>query len=324
VKSAVSALLVLLTLALLPACDEPITPWSTPDADLSPIPDAAPPLDAPATPDSYRTDEVLETDLVRLLRLITGEDPVEPGVYLTERFSDEARQRTAALMAAELTTAGYTVELQEFDFGLIGWNVVARLPATVEPPVGRIIVGGHYDTVSGVPGADDNGTGTVAVVAVGKRWAQLPERHHELWVVLFDLEEACLYGSEALAQALGDAQEDPELMINVDMIGWDQDREGELMVFDAWPEAQARVATIAATHRVQVTQLESGYSSDHSSFMMRGWPVLWLFEPVISPRWHRVTDTIDRLHVDYLTHVALWLEDLVTAIVTSPERWPAD
>ena len=86
-----------------------------------------------------------------------------------------------------------------------GVNVVAERPG-IDPNAGVVLVGAHYDSVRGSPGADDNATGVVAALEVarllGDRKTLRPLR-----IVLFDQEEAGLVGSYAYAQRPDNLQE---------------------------------------------------------------------------------------------------------------------
>lgn len=53
-----------------------------------------------------------------------------------------------------------------------------------------ILVGGHYDTVKGTTGIDDNGSGTVALLQLAKKLGTIkPVLDHTIFLVAFDLEE---------------------------------------------------------------------------------------------------------------------------------------
>lgn len=310
------------------ACGGEVTD-GTPDAalraDAIVAPDAAPRPDAGPPPLSYHLDPELAADELRLLRLITGEEPLSDGTRIRERKSELGRRRAREILRDELSGAGYALEEQAFFFDLPGVNLIATLPATEAASAGTVLVGAHYDTVRDCPGADDNGTGSVAIVAVAKRLAAQPVRHRTLIVVLFDLEELGLYGSEALAQRYDDTQGYPDLMINVDMIGYDEARVGDVHVYDAEPELAEGLDLLAARSGFSLVHRDSEGGpggSDSASFLMRGVPTAWLFEPTINPTWHRANDVIEQLHVDYMVHVSLWLETMLTDALTTAGPWP--
>jgi hypothetical protein len=75
-----------------------------------------------------------------------------------------------------MSTFGLVASQQQFPLPAGGnfWNVVGK-PADNTMDVGPyLVVGGHYDTVSGAPGANDNGTGTAAIVDIARAIAAQP------------------------------------------------------------------------------------------------------------------------------------------------------
>ena len=52
-------------------------------------------------------------------------------------------------------------------------NLIVQMPG-LEPKAPRLIIGAHYDTVLGTPGADDNATGVAAVIELAVRFRSIP------------------------------------------------------------------------------------------------------------------------------------------------------
>lgn len=113
-------------------------------------------------------------------------------VLSTERYTEGDRQRTREYITQSLESAGWTVQLQQFDNGV---NLYAdRLGASSE--AGTLLVGAHYDSVERSPGADDNATGVAALLELARLFATVPTPQ-TLRLAFFDLEEQGLLGSEA-------------------------------------------------------------------------------------------------------------------------------
>jgi hypothetical protein len=110
------------------------------------------------------------------------------------------------------------VYLQDFDQGLD--NVVGILRGASNPDRMHVI-GAHYDTAGPSPGADDNASGTAAVLEAARAIAQTGCRPAETIVfVAFAAEESGLAGSKAFVAALGDRKDDVADMICLDVIGY--------------------------------------------------------------------------------------------------------
>jgi Zn-dependent M28 family amino/carboxypeptidase len=106
--------------------------------------------------------------------------------------------RVAEFIAGELRSSGLGVSFQEFSFrGNAYRNVIADLPGAADP--GRVlVVGAHYDTVEGSPGADDNASGVAGLLALARAMsgARLPAT---VRFVAFALEEPPVYRTRNMA-----------------------------------------------------------------------------------------------------------------------------
>jgi Zn-dependent M28 family amino/carboxypeptidase len=99
-------------------------------------------------------------------------------------------------------------------------NLILKLPSS-EPMSGQpvVIIGAHYDSVPGSPGADDNASGVAVLLEIARTCA-LAIRHRPLWFVAFDLEEYGLVGSTAYADLLAAEKQPIRLMISLEMLGY--------------------------------------------------------------------------------------------------------
>lgn len=118
-----------------------------------------------------------------------------------------------------------------------GRNVVAYLPATDSPDSEKpwVVIGAHYDHLgrgqNGTSlatggdvgrahvGADDNASGTAAVLAVARTLAAAPVRRRHLLVGFWSGEEIGLIGSNALLDAGVVPPEQMLAYLNLDMVG---------------------------------------------------------------------------------------------------------
>src|SRR5690606_5738147 len=123
---------------------------------------------------------------------LSGAQELSPGVLLSDRATPERRAATVSFLQDQRAQPGLRGELHGYSD--TGTNVYAALPATI-PTEQTVVIGAHFDTVPGSPGANDNATGVAMVLALG-RWLQdLPCRELHVILVLFDEEEIGLVGS---------------------------------------------------------------------------------------------------------------------------------
>ena len=160
-----------------------------------------------------------------------GSDPEVPAVdpdrlfdrvkaLAYERYTDRDRDRARTYILQQLSQFGYAPVEQPFDGGT---NIVAQRPGT-DPDAGYLLVGAHYDTVLGAPGADDNASGVAGVLEIARLWRSRPTRGG-LKIVFFDLEERQLQGSLAFI-ANPENLTDVQGAIVLEMIGYGCHRPG--------------------------------------------------------------------------------------------------
>jgi len=215
-------------------------------------------------------------------------------------------------------------QLFEVD-GLGAKNVLAVIPGADPALRARyIVLGAHYDhlgrSVVGArdperqvrirPGADDNASGTAALLELGRRLALNPAPSSVL-LVHFDAEERGLVGSQIFVEDPSVPLDSVVLMINLDMIGRLRDQPLRVEVTSAAERLQPVVDSLAVPLGISLrySQLTAG-RSDHSSFSERGVPAIAFFTGFHGD-YHRTTDTPDKLDVSGIGRIV----DLVEAVV---------
>ncbi len=155
--------------------------------------------------------------------------------------------------------------------GSRAYNVVAK-PQGVTAC--EVVIGGHYDSVPAVEGADDNATGTAGVFELARVVAArgLPGSY---CFVAFGAEEFGLYGSQSFVDGLTDAElNGVRAMLNLDVIG----TSSALTLIGS--EDMIELARIEA-QQVGIDALRgevpTGASSDHASFERAGVPVVFFY-----------------------------------------------
>jgi Zn-dependent M28 family amino/carboxypeptidase len=219
------------------------------------------------------------------------------GLAAAPRATNTQRTTARTFLQNQLTQIGWTAQLHNYNTGA---NVYATIPAT-NGVTKQIIVGAHYDTVSNSPGANDNATGSAAVLAVARYLKDMNCRKLAVTVVFFDEEELGLFGSRAYANLLQVAN--VEAVHTVDQIGWDNDNDlrFELEVPTPALEADYRAAATAVGASVAVTSTQG---TDHQSFRERGFAAIGLTEEYVandtSPHRHTPQDTAATVEQSYL------------------------
>ncbi|GEM_PF-2230753 len=209
--------------------------------------------------------------------------------------------QAAAWIRQEFLDMGYT-DVRYQDFDNCSDNVIARKPGLINPE--RVwVIGAHYDSYATgtAPGADDNGSGTAAILEIA-RVMQTRDFEDTIEFVLYASEELGLYGSDAYAAEAESAGVDIIGSIAIDMIGYLESGDtADIDIIDNtssnWLELQTfqAIQDYVTGTPYKDSQLPGGASSDHASFWDHGYSAILLFEdyPDYSPYIHTANDTID-------------------------------
>jgi hypothetical protein len=204
-----------------------------------------------------------------------------------------------------------------------GRNVVAYLPATA-PVTGVdkpwIALGAHYDHLgrsahsgslasrddAGRPhlGADDNASGSAAVLAIAGALAKQPMRRRHLLVGLWSAEEIGLLGSAAFVAAPPVPLDQLAAYVNFDMVGRMQDNKLVAQATGtspAWASILER-ANVAAGFDLTV-QPDPFQPTDVSSFNGASVPSL-SFTTGAHSDYHKPSDTADKIDFEDLDRIA--------------------
>ena len=203
--------------------------------------------------------------------------------------------------------------------------------AAVSKPPAIILVGAHYDSVFGSPGANDNGSGVAAMLALARRFAGKPAKH-TLRFVAFVNEEPPYFLSEQMGsfvyasrcKARGDQI---RAMISLETIGYFSDAPhsqtypsiglgafypnvGNFIGFVGNIRSRALLRQVLSLFRAQGKIPSEGAAlpafipgvswSDQWSFWQHGYPGIMITDtaPFRYPHYHSVTDTPDKLDYD--------------------------
>ncbi len=202
------------------------------------------------------------------------------------------------------------------------FNVVARLRAAPEKKrPGTIVIGAHYDHLGRGghgslapdkteihPGADDNASGTAALLEVARLLQHdRATLARDVLFVAFSAEERGIIGSSHFTKQppTGTAMKDVVAMINMDMVGRVRTPKIDVIGHDTakeWPDLLAP-ACASALLSCGLAQ-GGGYGpSDHSPFYGAGVPVLFFFSGTHSD-YHKPSDTPDKVHFGGTAQVA--------------------
>ena len=235
-----------------------------------------------------------------------------------------------------------TVESFEFNYNNnIHENLILNLPSKPNRKVkSPILIGAHFDTVIGSPGADDNGTGVAVLLELARLFYDHPS-NYPIQLVAFDLEEYGLLGSYAYANYLKQQKIKIRLMIALEMLGYFNPNpnsqiyppglnyfypsKGDFIALIGNLSTIPDLIKISRSIRKTNTACEwltvpfrgnivpDTRRSDHAPFWDNNYKAIMMTDTanLRNPNYHQPSDTLDTIDLDFLTGVC---EGLATAI----------
>jgi hypothetical protein len=265
-------------------------------------------------------------------------------------------EKAARYIEDELRTLGYEPLAQVFN---ADQKQVRNIEATIEPadPArsrGTVVIGAHYDSAGDAPGANDNGSGTAAVLELARLLGDLRGQiDARIRLVLFVNEEPPYFqtpamGSWQYAKLLSERRERVIGMMSLETIGWFSDqsgtqrypppfgfiypREGNFIAFVGMMGSREFLHAVIASFRrntafPSVGGVAPGFIpgiawSDHWSFEQFGFPALMITDTALYryPHYHEPTDTPDKVDTVKLARITVGLEKVLREMVR-PD-WP--
>jgi len=269
-----------------------------------------------------------------LHRLVGERHPLSSPVRLRE---------VEAYLHRQFSDAGLTVTQQSFQaLGATHHNVIGTAlpdprPLQSSPP---LIVAAHFDTVQGSPGADDNAS-ALAVMLHVTRQVRSMKLARPIHFIAFNLEEENLLGSLAYTSLLRKNGETIHGAIVLECVGYASHQHNSQKIPPGVPipvpttgnflavvgneRSQALTGSVVQAMKSHLPivplvvpgngeKLPDTRRSDHTSFWEQGFPAVMLTDTANfrNPHYHRPTDTLDTLNLDFIASVA---EELMAAVI---------
>jgi hypothetical protein len=288
------------------------------------------------TVEQQRVRDRLQTDLEQLAGTIGERNLIH----------SESYARATQFLEDRLSASGHKVRRQVFAVkGRPCVNLEVEIAGSAKAAE-IIVVGAHYDSAQGTPGANDNGSGVVAVLALAELLAKhKPDRTIRL--VAFANEESPYFGTDAMgamvyAKACQQGGDKIVAMMSLETIGYYDDTPdsqkypppfhqfypttGNFLAFVGNTESAGLVQQMVGSFRRHAqfpceggaapAQMEGISRSDQVAFWLCGYPGVMITDTANFryPHYHQPSDTPDQVNYDRLARVVTGLRDVVLEI----------
>jgi len=286
-------------------------------------------------------EETLENRLRLHVHTLAGE--------IGERnvFRPSALQAAADYITEEWRKQGYAVMPQCYEvLGVRCANLEVRREGRTRPEE-IVLVGAHYDSVRGSPGANDNGSGVAALLEISRRFIQI-EPEITVRFVAFVNEEPPFFlwknmGSLVYARAARRRGDRIRLMVSLEMLGYYSNEprsqhypplfrfffpdQAEFIAFVS--NLRSRRAMLQAVHAFRAHSnfpleyvttfafIPGAAASDHFSFWRQGYPAFMVTDTAYYryAYYHTAADTPEKLCYESFARVTDGLYQTFAALV---------
>jgi hypothetical protein len=255
-----------------------------------------------------------------------------------------------------LKTEGYAIHRQEYRAGGQMVRNIEVSIANVAPkakPARIFIVGAHYDSAPGAPGANDNGSGTAAVLELARLLKSMrPSQGTEVKLVFFVNEEPPWFhgdemGSMQHARKMHDEGQNVEGALVLETIGWySQQRRSQQLppgLEGRYPDTGNFIAFVGTLESSRLVQdalsafravsdfpahglaapayVQGVTLSDHSSYNRYGYPAIMITDTAFMryPYYHTAEDTPDKVDYDSTARVVQGLARTIVALAAGAQ-----
>jgi hypothetical protein len=293
------------------------------------------------TPAQKALSDRLRRDVIALAK-----DIGERNVFLPDTLG-----KAAEFVERALARSGRPVQRQSYEvLKEMCHNFEVEIPGTSRREE-IVVIGAHYDSVPGSPGANDNGSGVAALLALSESLARMQPARTLRFVTFVNEEpphfQTKLMGSWVYARRARERGERIVAMLSLETIGYYSDAKGSqkypfplgllypsrgnFIAFVGNTRSAELVRNCIRTFRNEAQFPSEGAAlpggivgvgwSDHWAFWQEGYSAVMVTDtaPFRYPYYHTDEDTPDKLDYDPLARVTEGLERVIRALA-NPDK----
>jgi len=266
-------------------------------------------------------------------------------------FKPDAYRRAEDYIAGVFRDTGCEVDRQPYEAERVTCVNLTAARGGSALPSQIVVIGAHYDSVHGSPGANDNGSAVAVLLELARKFAS-EKLSRTVRFVAFANEEPPFFltdkmGSRVYATGCRQRYDDIRAMIALETMGcynnapgsqrypplfnfFYPDR-GNFIAFVGNIASRSLVSRAARVFRshsdfpletLAAPALVPGVNwSDHDSFWQEGWRAFMVTDtaPYRYPHYHEATDTPDKVNCDALARVTMGIEAVVRDLANNAD-----
>lgn len=262
-----------------------------------------------------------------------------------------ALQRAAEYIEQQFGDARYVTTRQTYDVSRLPVSNIEAVLEGTSASEEIVVLGAHYDTVGGCPGANDNGTGIAAVLELARRFAGRPQARTIRFVAFVNEEPPFFHtpqmGSFVYAKRAQQRGDRIVAMLSLETMGYFSDERGSqkypepiaalypdvgnfigfVSNLESAPLVHAARAAFERRSTVPVQDLTAPADvpgvgwSDHWSFWEAEYAAMMVTDtaPFRYPWYHTAEDSPDKIDFPRFTAVVEGLEAVAAALASHPK-----
>jgi hypothetical protein len=256
-------------------------------------------------------NSINQDSLIFFVKELTGNIPTvvngQTVTIVSRHKNNPANELAKDYIRQKLQQYGLNVTIQ--NFSSTGNNVLGTKVGTVYPNR-KYIICAHYDNMpSGpiAPGADDNASGTAAVIEAARIMSQYSFPYTVIFA-LWDEEEQGLVGANYYATQARNANDSILGVINMDMIAYDTNNDNKAEIHNRAVansiQLYQKMVEVNNTHGIGISIINKNPGStysDHAAFWSRNYSAILLIEDNndFNAYYHTVNDLLQYFNIPY-------------------------
>ncbi len=226
----------------------------------------------------------------------------------------------------EFEKMGLKTEFHEWNFEKYeSKNVVATLPGRDSSSNAIFILCAHYDTIKISLGANDDGSGVVAVLCIAEILSKY-SFNHTIKFITFSGEEVGTYGSFTYARDAYNKKENIVAVLNLDIIGYAETSDGGKILRFFHEEPSNWIVDFAKTisskyiniNEINIENLPNYPGADNQAFIDYGYHGVWIAQHDPNQVGHSKNDTLEHINITYQIKSTKLILAILTELAIKP------